>query len=211
MKLIHFPNLWLKFLRVNGRTSLQSHKNRTEYWIGFMKVNPKEKHRLNRGMYFELATGNPREDDITRYEDDYNRGVVVTSGYFNPLHTGHLQLFKEARKLGVKLIVIVNNDKQVKLKGSIPFMNQEERADIVRAIKYVNEVVIAEDTDHTVIKTLIKIKPDFFVKGGDSTRDNVPEQDICNDIGIKVLFGIGGGKIQSSSWLKDTVIRNDTQ
>jgi cytidyltransferase-like protein len=125
--------------------------------------------------------------------------IIVTSGYYNPLHVGHLQLFKEAKKLG-RLWVIVNNDKQVKLKGK-PFMNQKERVDIVRAIRYVDRGIIAIDTDRTVCKTLELLQPDIFVKGGDSTRKNTPELELCKKLGIKVIFGVGGKKIQSSSWL----------
>lgn len=123
---------------------------------------------------------------------------VATSGYFNPLHVGHLRLLEEAKLLGDYLIVIVNNDEQVKLKGSKPFMNETERCEIVRGIRYVDSVVLSIDNDRTVCKTLEMIKPDIFAKGGDSTVENVPEQDIC-----KVVFGIGGEKIQSSSWLKE--------
>ena len=73
-KLIHLPNFWLKIIRVKGRTSLQSHKNRTEYHFGWYKVNPGEKHRMQHGLFLEIATGKPEEFDIVRYEDDYGRG-----------------------------------------------------------------------------------------------------------------------------------------
>ncbi len=121
---------------------------------------------------------------------------VCTSGYMNPLHIGHIKLMEEAKKLGDYLVVIVNNDLQVKLKGSKPFMNEKERCDIIRALRCVDEVVLSIDTDRTIIKTLTLIKPEIFAKGGDSTPENVPEKDIC-----KIVYGVGGGKIQSSSWL----------
>jgi cytidyltransferase-like protein len=124
--------------------------------------------------------------------------IICTSGYFNPLHIGHLKLLEESKKLGDYLVVIVNNDEQVKLKGSKVFMNQEERMEIVKAIRYVDKVILSIDTDRTVIKTLSRLNPDLFVKGGDSTENNVPEK----ELGIKVLLGVGGDKIQSSSWLK---------
>ena len=123
---------------------------------------------------------------------------VCTSGYMNPLHKGHLQLLKEAKALGDYLIVIVNNDRQVALKGSKVFMDEQERCEIVSAIKYVDEVILSIDEDRTVCKTLELIKPDIFAKGGDSTDENVPEKGIC-----PIVFGVGGGKIQSSSWLKE--------
>jgi len=122
---------------------------------------------------------------------------VATSGYFDPAHRGHLQLFREAKALGDYLIVIVNNDYQRSLKGSKPFMNEIERCEMIQAIKYVDEVVLSIDNDRTVCKTLAMISPDIFAKGGDSTDKNVPEKGIC-----KIVYGVGGGKIQSSSWLK---------
>lgn len=127
--------------------------------------------------------------------------TVCTSGYFNPLHKGHLALFRGAKKLG-QLTVIVNNDEQVALKGSVPFMDQNERMEIVSAIKYVDHTVLSLDKDRTVIETLKYIKPDIFVKGGDSTYDNVPEIEICNKLGIEIIF-LPDKKIQSSSWLKE--------
>ena len=128
--------------------------------------------------------------------------IVCTSGYYNPLHKGHLALLKEARNFGDKLIVIVNNDIQVKLKQSVKFMDENERVELMRAIKYVDEVVLSIDNDRTIRKTLERIHPDIFVKGGDSTKENVPEQDVCDKLGIEIIFDVGGGKIQSSSWLK---------
>lgn len=123
-----------------------------------------------------------------------------TSMYANPVHIGHIRLMQEAKKLCDYLVVIVNNDKQVKLKGSKPFMDEDERCDIIKSIKYVDEVVLSIDHDRTVCRTLAMIKPDIFAKGGDSTDDNVPEKNIC-----KVVLGVGGGKIQSSSWLKENL------
>lgn len=128
--------------------------------------------------------------------------IVCTSGYFNPLHAGHLKLLKEARKYGDYLVVIVDNDAQVKLKGSKVFMNEDERVEIVKAIKYVDKVVLSVDTDRTIQTTLFRLNPDVFVKGGDSTPENTPELELCKELGIKVVFGVGGNKIQSSSWLK---------
>ncbi len=127
---------------------------------------------------------------------------VVTSGYFNPLHIGHVTLFREAKRLGDYLIVIVNNDHQVKLKGSKPFMDEKERCAIIKALKYVDEVVLSIDRDKTIKRTLSMIRPNIFAKGGDSTPLNVPEIDVCNKYDIEIVYGVGGGKIQSSSWLK---------
>jgi cytidyltransferase-like protein len=126
--------------------------------------------------------------------------IVCVSGYFNPLHIGHLRYFEEAKKLGDKLVVIVNNDKQCELKGSI-FMNEVERVEIVKALKMVDEVVLSVDEDETVCRTLALIKPDVFAKGGDRKPENVPEKEICEKLGIELVFGVGGDKVQSSSWL----------
>lgn len=130
--------------------------------------------------------------------------VVAVSGYFNPIHVGHIRLFKQAKKLGTKLIVIINTDKQIKLKGSSLFMNEEERLEIVKSIAPVDNAILAIDKDKSVCKTLELIKPDIFANGGDRTRKNIPEVATCKKIGCKMVFNIGkGGKIQSSSWLID--------
>jgi len=131
--------------------------------------------------------------------------TVCTSGYFNPIHSGHIALLKQAKEFGDRLIVIVNNDKQVKLKGSVPFMSAEERAYIVSNIKGVNRVIIATDTTRSIKETLKAVRPDVFVKGGDSTPENTPELELCQELGIEVHFGVGGGKTQSSSWLLSKV------
>jgi len=132
--------------------------------------------------------------------------VVAVSGYFNPLHIGHVRLFEEAKKLGTKLVVIVNNDKQVKLKGSIPFMNEKERKEIITALAAVDDVVLAIDKDKTVCETLKIIKPDIFANGGDRSKNNIPEVAICDEIDCKMVFSVGkGGKIQSSSWLLEKI------
>ena len=132
--------------------------------------------------------------------------IVVTSGYFNPLHVGHIRLLKNAKKLADSgdgiLIVIVNNDKQVKLKGSKAFQNEKERLEIIRSLRFVDAAVLSVDTDRTVKKTLRSLMPDCFAKGGDSTNKNVPEMKVCKELNIQVVFGVGGDKIQSSSWLK---------
>lgn len=127
---------------------------------------------------------------------------VAVSGHFNPIHKGHLAYLKAAAELGDELIVIVNNDGQVKLKGSKPFMDENERLEIVKAIRYVNQAYLSIDHDKTVRRSLKKLRPDIFAKGGDSNPDNIPELDLCRKLGISVVIGVGGGKVQSSSWLK---------
>ncbi len=99
----------------------------------------------------------------------------------------------------------MNNDEQVKLKGSKVFMDEKERCAIIKAIKYVDYVVLSVDKDKTIRKTLAMIKPNIFAKGGDSTTKNVPEKAVCKRHKIKIVYGIGGDKIQSSSWLKNKI------
>ncbi len=141
--------------------------------------------------------------------------VVITSGYFNPLHIGHMNLFKEAKELGDFLVVIVNSDEQVKIKGSVPFMPQEERMEIVRALRYADDVVLSIDKDSTVAKSLQMVAKKYpgqllFAKGGDRNADNMPESEkkVCKEFGIKIIDGVGGSKIQSSSQLLKNVIKN---
>jgi len=126
--------------------------------------------------------------------------TVAASGYFNPIHKGHIEYLKLAKELGDKLIVILNNDKQVKLKGSKPFMDEEERKIILQAIKYVDEVYISIDDDETVCKSLSIIHPDIFAKGGDRFSNEVPEAEACKELNIKIVDCLGE-KIQSSSEL----------
>jgi len=124
--------------------------------------------------------------------------IIAVSGYFNPIHKGHIRMFREASSLGV-LVVILNTDEQVKLKGSIPFMSYEERKEILESIRYVTRVIPAIDKDQTVCMTLKRLKPDIFCNGGDQKK--VPEEKICNELGIKLMFNVGGEKVQSSSKL----------
>ncbi|HCC60271.1 MAG: hypothetical protein A2402_03570 [Candidatus Staskawiczbacteria bacterium RIFOXYC1_FULL_37_43] len=143
--------------------------------------------------------------------------VVITSGYFNPLHSGHINLFRGAKKLGDFLIVIVNNDKQVKFKGSAPFMAENERVEIIKELKPVDEVFLSIDNypeDKVPIsESLRKIAKKYadceiiFAKGGDRNFDNLPEREkaVCKEFNIKVVANVGGDKVQSSSWLLKNV------
>jgi len=126
--------------------------------------------------------------------------TVAVSGYFNPLHVGHLEMMEKAKKLGDRLVVIVNNDYQVKLKGSVPFLNQADRLKIISAIKWVDKVFLSIDRDKSVRESLAKVKPDIFAQGGDRHQGNIPEVGVCRRLGIKMVEGLGG-KIRSSSVL----------
>lgn len=133
--------------------------------------------------------------------------AIIVSGYFNPIHKGHLEYFIQAKALADVLIVIVNNDKQRALKRSKEFQLEEERVFIVNHITGVDKVVLSIDQDRTVCKTLEKIVKDYsdkynlaFANGGDQNNDTIPERPICEKLGIALLDGLGD-KIQSSSWL----------
>ena len=127
--------------------------------------------------------------------------TVAVSGYFNPLHVGHLEMMEKAKKLGDRLVVIINNDHQVKLKGSVPFMSLIDRIKIIKALRDVDEVFVSVDRDKTVCKSLAKVKPDIFANGGDrKSFGDVPEYDICQKLNIKMVDGLGR-KIRASSTL----------
>jgi len=125
---------------------------------------------------------------------------VAVSGYFDPLHVGHLELFENAKKLGDYLIVIVNTDEQAILKKGYVFLTCEDRMRIVSALKIVDEVVKSIDTDRTIRKTLASIKPDIFANGGDRNNQEIPETPVCRKYGIQIIDGLGD-KIRSSSEL----------
>jgi D-beta-D-heptose 7-phosphate kinase/D-beta-D-heptose 1-phosphate adenosyltransferase len=133
--------------------------------------------------------------------------VVVCSGYFNPLHIGHIKNFKAAKKLGDFLVVIVNNDRQLKLKGRPVYMPEEERLAIIKSLKMVDGVVLSVDKDKTIAKTLAKIKPHILAKGGDRNISNLPQEeiDVCKEYNIQIIDGVGGNKIQSSSWILNKI------
>ena len=123
---------------------------------------------------------------------------VAVSGYFDPLQVGHLEYLKLAKSLGDYLIVIVNSNSQCKIKKGKPFMDENDRLEIVRNLKMVDEVFLSIDQDKTVCKSLEKIRPDIFANGGDRSTDEVPETVICNKHKIKMIDGLGE-KIRSSS------------
>jgi D-beta-D-heptose 7-phosphate kinase/D-beta-D-heptose 1-phosphate adenosyltransferase len=126
--------------------------------------------------------------------------IVCVSGYFNPLHVGHLEYFEKSKKLGDKLVVIVNNDSQSFLKKGYSFMKEQERLKIIRSLKIVDMAVLSIDEDRTVCKTLKCIMPYIFANGGDQFNDNIPEKTICDELKIQLVDGLGD-KIQSSSIL----------
>lgn len=116
------------------------------------------------------------------------------------MHVGHLRMFKEAAKYS-DLVVIVNSDEWLTRKKGKPFMVYDDRAEIISELKCVSAVVEADDDDGTVCTTLDRLRPDCFANGGDRTKHNTPEGELCQKLGIKQLFNIGGEKIRSSSEL----------
>ena len=133
--------------------------------------------------------------------------AIIVSGYFNPLHKGHLELFEKAKACGDALWVIVNSDFQRALKGSKEFMLEDERLLIVSAIGIVDKALISIDRDKTQCATLADLADQYanqyelyFANGGDQNNDSIAEVPVCNEKGIGLLEGLGD-KIQSSSWL----------
>ena len=133
------------------------------------------------------------------------RKTVLCSGGFDCQTVGHSRLFDEASKYG-DVIIALNSDEWLMRKKGYVFMPWEERAEILSRVKGVIDVVRVEDmTDGTVCEAIRRIKPTFFANGGDRTTSNTPEQSVCEELGITMLWGVGGGKVQSSSWLIDAV------
>ena len=133
--------------------------------------------------------------------------AIIVSGYFNPLHKGHLELFTNAKNEGDALWVIVNSDLQRELKGSKVFMDEDERLIIVKAIGVVDKAIVSIDKDKTQCASLSFLAKEysadydlFFANGGDQNNDSIPEVTICKELGIELIEGLGE-KIQSSSWL----------
>ena len=134
--------------------------------------------------------------------------IVIVSGYFDPIHVGHLEYFKLAKELGDKLCVIVNSDEQAKLKKGKSFMNEQDRCTIVFSIGIVDEVLLSGDTDSTVCKTIEQmvqfhqedgIDYEFiFCNGGDRKVSEIPETEVCVRLGIEMRDGLGE-KIRSRS------------
>ncbi len=127
--------------------------------------------------------------------------IVAVSGGFDPVHIGHVRMFRDAARIG-KLTVILNTDDFLLRKKGYVFMPLDERKEIIESIKYVDRVVVSVDDDDSVCKTLAMLKPDVFANGGDrASRLDIRETEICGQLGIEMVFGIGGDKVQSSSEL----------
>ena len=132
--------------------------------------------------------------------------IVINSGYFDPLHIGHIECMEISKKLGDRLVVILNNDMQCAMKKGKPFMNEKERVVIIKALKPVDEVLISIDKDRSVCESLRVVAKKYrgneiiFAKGGDRFGDEIPEAKVCKELGIRIVDRLGK-KVQSSSWL----------
>lgn len=126
--------------------------------------------------------------------------VVVASGYFDPIHYGHVEYLQMSKARGDTLVVIVNNDTQASMKKGRPFMPARERVKLVRSLACVDVAIEAVDQDRTVCKTLSLIHPDIFTNGGDQSNNSIPEAHICKELDIQMIDNLGE-KIQSSSYL----------
>jgi cytidyltransferase-like protein len=138
--------------------------------------------------------------------------IIIVSGYFNPIHKGHLEYFVKAKARGDLLFVIVNSDHQRALKGSKEFQKEDERLFIVQHIKEVDQAFLSIDQDRTVCKTLEILFKQFgkqyqlaFANGGDQNNNSIPEVPTCQALGIELIDGLGD-KIQSSSWLVGKIV-----
>ena len=142
------------------------------------------------------------------WNKDWRRSIIVMSGGFDPVHKGHLRMFREASWLGHQVIVGLNSDEWLTRKKDKPFMGFDERKEILEAFRYINQVISFNDDDGTACDLIEKVNDMYdtdhkiyFANGGDRGKENVPEVEVCKDLGVVMLWGVGGGKIQSSSWL----------
>jgi len=161
----------------------------------------------------------------SQFNIDWRKSIIILSGGFDPVHKGHLRMFREASNLAHQVIVGLNSDEWLTRKKGKPFMKFEERKEIIEGFKYVNQVLPFNDEDDTASDLIQRVHDIYdgeehehdyedaghmgmvgyyklyFANGGDRTTDNVPEMKVCKELDVTMLWGVGGGKIQSSSWL----------
>ncbi len=136
-----------------------------------------------------------------------DKKTIVISGGMDPVHVGHVRMIQAAAELG-EVIVVLNSDEWLKRKKGYAFMPFEERKYLLESIKGVSAVSDVDDSDGTVCEALQRLKPDMFGNGGDRTSDNTPEKEVCLDIGIQMIWNLGGEKVQSSSELVRNYVKN---
>ncbi len=136
--------------------------------------------------------------DDTTHENNKITPTVMVSGGFDPVHAGHIRMIRDAGNFG-DVIVIANSDQWLYRKKGFVFMDFNQRAEILNAIKGVIIVDSVDDSDGTVCEAIRRLKPDFFANGGDRGRTNTPEMAVCEELGVKLLWGVGGDKKLASS------------
>ena len=161
---------------------------------------------------------------MSKFNIDWRKSVIILSGGFDPVHKGHIRMFREAANLGAQVVVGLNSDEWLTRKKGKPFMEFYERKEILEGIKYISSVVKFDDRDDTANSLISQVRSTYnggmfnhtyddvnptgrddyqiyFANGGDRGKGNTPEMDTCRKLDVTMLWGIGGGKIQSSSWL----------
>lgn len=135
-----------------------------------------------------------------------DKPTIMVSGGFDPVHAGHIRMIRAAAEYG-NVIVVANSDKWLHEKKGFVFMDFQQRSEILNSIKGVILVSAVDDSDGTVCEAIKRLKPTYFANGGDRGKHNTPEQNVCDDLGIKMLWSIGGDeKVAASSELVNNVV-----
>ena len=142
-------------------------------------------------------------------KENWIKNIIIVSGGFDPVHKGHIRMFREAANFGANVIVGLNSDEWLTRKKGKSFMKWDERAEILESCKFINQVIPFDDSDDTASDAIKRVfdmynadSSDYniyFANGGDRKLGNVPEFDNCRELGVVMLWNFGGGKIQSSS------------
>ena len=132
------------------------------------------------------------------FDKKEKKPTVMVSGGFDPVHAGHIRMIRDAASFG-DVIIIANSDDWLFRKKGFVFMTFDQRAEILNSIKGVILVDSVDDADGTVCEAIRRLNPDFFANGGDRGRTNTPEIDVCKELEIKLLWGVGGDKKLASS------------
>ena len=140
------------------------------------------------------------------FDQPSDKPTIMVSGGFDPVHAGHIRMIRAAAKYG-DVIVVANSDKWLNDKKGFVFMDFEQRSEILNSIKGVILVSHVDDSDGTVCEAIKRLKPDYFANGGDRGKHNTPEQNVCDELGIQMLWSIGGDeKVAASSELVKNVV-----